>query len=131
MSQLKLRYPQPQVPPGRLREKLNLSRMYVSLTRELYEMAFPKRSRGFGSDVETLLVLLCVFIGEADGRPTTPTKLALHSGLSRPTVYRRLDQLMQLKKVVRIGHSYHIAEGAAAFDKNGRLAKILDNFANT
>jgi DNA-binding IclR family transcriptional regulator len=91
-------------------------------------MAFPAEEAVYGSDLETLLVLLCVFIGEAEGRPTTVTKIASHSGISRQSVYRKLDQLMELKKIERIGRNYHLAEGAVVVDKTGRLKRILREF---
>lgn len=125
MTELKLYHPQLHVPAERIREKLDMARMYVALTREMLEMAFPKRNR---VDLETLLVLLCVFIGDAEGRSTTATKLASHSGLPRSTVYRRLELLLKLKKVVRVARNYRLAEGAVTADEQGRLSRILDNY---
>ena len=125
MSELK--FPQTHVSPALLREKLDVARMYVALTRELLEMAFPAHDRG---DVETLLVLICVFIGDAEGRSTTATKISSHSGLSRTAVYRRLELLQKLKKIVRVGGTYHLAPGSIAPDPNGRIAKIIRKFLN-
>ncbi|RZN19490.1 hypothetical protein [Bradyrhizobium sp. Leo121] len=125
MTELKLYYPQSHIPPGRLREKLDVSRMYVALTREMLDMAFPDRR---DVDLETLVVLLCVFIGDAEGRITTAAKLAAHSGQPRPSVDRRLKLLLKLKKVERVGRNYRLAQGAATPDERGRLARILDRY---
>lgn len=125
MSELK--FPQTHVSPAELRERLEVARMYVALTRELLGLAFPNATR---ADMEALLVLICVFIGDAEDRSTTATKVASHSGLSRQAVYRRLERLRKLKKIVRIGSNYHIAPGSVAADEHGRIAKILGKFLN-
>lgn len=122
-----LKFQQSHVTSAQLQERLEVARMYVALTREMLEIAFPGNSR---ADLETLLVLICVFIGDAEGRSTTATKVASHSGLSRTAVYRRLDLLQKLKKIVRTGDTYHIAAGALSADANGRLARIFRKFLN-
>lgn len=125
MPDLKLAYPQTHVSPSALRQKLKISQIYIDLTRELLGMAFPKRN---GSDLETLLVLLCVFVSEAEGRRTTATKIASQSGLARQSVYRRLDRLCTIGKILKVGRNYHLAPGAAIVDESGRLSRILNNF---
>lgn len=125
MSEFK--FPQSHISPAQMREKLDVARMYVALTREMLDMAFPASTR---SDLEALLVLICIFIGDAEGRSTTATKVASHSGLSRTAVYRRLELLLKLKKIVRTGATYHIAPGAIVADDQGRIAKIFRKFLN-
>lgn len=125
MPDLKLRYPQTHVSPAALRQKLKLSRIYVDLTRELMAMAFNGKA---AADTETLLVLLCVFVGDAEGRSNTAAKIAAHSGLTRQTIYRRLELLTKLGKVVKIGRNYYLAQGAAVGDEKGRLSRILNNY---
>jgi hypothetical protein len=118
----KLHNRQSLVTNGKLRERLGIAMAYVELTRVMCDL-------GFGGEIhmETLLTALCVFIGEAEGRPTTATKIAQHSGLPRATIYRRLGELMKLKKVVRVGRNYCLAENAITPDRNNRLSRILDN----
>jgi hypothetical protein len=125
MPDLKLRYPQAHVSPASLRQKLRLSQTYIDLTRELMAMAFNGKG---GADIEALLVLLCVFVGDAEGRSTTATKISSHSGIARQSVYRRLDLLMKLGKVVKLGRNYYLAQGAVVADDKGRLARILNNY---
>jgi hypothetical protein len=127
-TDLKLRFEQTHVPAERLRERLRLARLYILLTRTFHEMAFPHTAKSYGSNIEALLVLVCVFIGDAEGRPTTVTKIASHAGLPRATVYRRLEQLCAIKKITRVGRSYYLASGAAHPDDHGRLSKILEGF---
>jgi hypothetical protein len=128
MPSLKLHYDQPQIPAERLRERLKLARLYVQMTRTFSELAFPRRVKNYGSDLETLLVYICVFIADAEGRPTTVTKIAAHAGMPRQTIYRRLEHLCKLKKVVQVGRSYYLAPGAASPDEHGKLTKILNGF---
>lgn len=130
MSGLKFYHPQSHIPAEQLRERLRLARLYVDLTHTYYDLFFSKRGKTLGADFETLLVLVCVFIGDAEGRPTSVTKIASHARLPRQTVYRRLDQLCKIKKIVRVKHSYHLAPGAVAADDQGRIAKILQGFGS-
>lgn len=99
--------------------------MYVGLTRASYEIAFPTR-KTFGADLETMLVLMGVFLGDAEGRPTSVTKIAAYCGLPRASVYRRLGDLIELKKVERVGRNYFLAEGAVTPDRQQKLSRIID-----
>lgn len=125
MPDLKLHNPQAHASQSQLRQKLKLSRVYVDLTREMMTMAFNGRK---GADLEALLVLLCIFVGEADGRKTTASNLSAHSGLSRTSVYRRLEYLIRAGKILREGRNYCLAEGAVIVDTKGRLSRILNNY---
>ncbi len=128
MSKLKLRYTQPGLPIEIIEERLRFARLYVDLTRTFHEIAFPKNAKGFGSDLETLMVLICVFIGDAEGRPTTATKIASHAGMPRATVYRRLEQLIKINKVKRIARNYYLAPGGASPNDHGRISKLLNGY---
>jgi hypothetical protein len=97
----------------------------------MHELSFPEDRAGFGSNLELLLVFIGVFIGDAEGRPTSATKIANHCGLSRSTVYRRLEELIAKKKVVREGRSYFIAPGAAPIDAENLLPRVLEKFPAT
>lgn len=129
MTDLNIYNQQVLVSADELRERLKLARLYLALTHELLARIFnSKRNRVRGSDVESLLVVVCVFIGDSEGRPTTATKIASHCGISRPTVYRHLNRLIRLKKVVRVGNNYRLTETAINPDEKGRLARILGEF---
>lgn len=128
MPKLKLRYEQTHVSEDIMEERLELCRWYLALTRTMQELTFPQQSRGFGSNLELMLVLMGVFIGDAEGRHVTATKIAHHCGLSRPAVYRRLAELIKLGKVVRDEHSYFVAPGAAPLDPEGHLPAVLRKF---
>jgi AraC-like DNA-binding protein len=124
-KRMKMRHAQPQVPIDTMVFRLELSRWYMSLTRSIHELCFPEDTAGFGANLELMLVWIGVFIGDAEGRPTTATKIATHCGMSRQTVYRRLEQLINMGKVVREGRCYFVAPGAAPAE-NGHLPKVLE-----
>jgi hypothetical protein len=129
MPDLKIYNQQVLVSSADLRERLNLARLYLALTHVFLARLFKgKRNRIRGTDLESLLVVVCVFIGDAEGRPTTATKIASHSGIPRPSVYRHLNRLIRLKKVVRIGHSYRLTGTAIFPDEERRIARILEEF---
>jgi hypothetical protein len=131
MPKMKLRHAQTHIPIETMEWRLDLGKWYLALTRALYEISFPEDRSGFGSNLELLLVYIGVFIGDAEGRPTTATKIANYCGLSRSTVYRRLEELIEKKKVVREGRGYFIAPGAAPIDADSILAKVLDKVPTT
>jgi hypothetical protein len=114
--------------PDRLRDRLKIARLYVELTRTICDLAFGAKDDGSGADVESLLVLLCIFVGDAEGRATTPTKVASHSGLSRQSVYRRLKLLERRGKIIKVGTNYRLTEGAVTPDSEGKIDRILNDF---
>lgn len=127
-TKLKLRHAQTHVATDVIQERLDLCRWYLSLTRTMHELTFPLDKAGFGSSMELMLVFIGVFIGDAEGRPTTATKIAVHCGMARASVYRRLKQLMAMGKVTRERRNYYIAPGAAPIDERGLLPTVLDKF---
>jgi hypothetical protein len=126
MRRLKMKFQQA-IPEATLLRRLDLARLYVDLTHVMHQVAFPGRPNS-GSDLELLMVLLCVFIGDAEGRQTTVSKIAAHAGMPRPNVYRRLEELCEEKWIVRTGRTYHIAQGAARDDPrlDSMIAKYLE-----
>lgn len=131
MAKLNLRHDQYPVPVDTIQERLDLCRWYLALTRTMHDLTFPKKRGGYGSDMELMLVLMCIFIGDAEGRPTSATKISNHCGLSRTTVYRCPEKLIALKKVARDGRNYFLAPGAAAIDAKNALPAILAKFPAT
>jgi hypothetical protein len=124
MSDLHVR----RAPADQIRERLSIARLYVAMTRTLHEVTFPQSESGYGAELESLLVALCVFIGDAEGRPMSASKIAIYAGLPRASVYRRLERLAKQKKIIRVGRAYHCAESAGSSDDYGRLRRLLDNF---
>jgi hypothetical protein len=122
---MKMKFAQTRLPAPKLAERLKLVRGYIDLSREMHRLAFPGAKRKFGADMETMLVLMCVFIGDAEGHPMPASKIAQQIGLPRATVYRRLERLIRCKKIVRIGHVYLFPEDGVTPDSKGRLSSIV------
>lgn len=123
MPTLKFHHPQTHLSAQELRDRVKLARTYVALTHTYRDLFFPNGKKM--GDFETLLVLVCVFIADAEGASTSVTKLGAYSRLPRPTVYRRLAQLCKLGKIVKVGRSYYLAPSSVSRDDRGRIAKIL------
>jgi hypothetical protein len=119
----RLRNRQGNVTQDELDERVRLARAYVDMTTVMSDMAF---SGSAVASLEALLLVACVLVGEIDGTPTTITKLARHSRLSRATIYRRIDDLIELKKVERVGTRYYLSENAISADKQHKLRRIID-----
>jgi biotin operon repressor len=74
--------------------------------------AYAPACEPFGVRMEFFFVGLCIAIGEIDGRPLSPGKIAAFLGMSRTTVVRRLKRLNSLGLVERQGryHYEHLSE---------------------
>jgi hypothetical protein len=123
-----MRYPQPRVGPETIETRLKAAKLYVDLTRTLKDIAYPPGAKSLRLDIETLLVVIAVFIGDGDDRPMTATKIAHFTELPRATVYRKLDQLIKLRKIVRVGRRYFYAENAMNPEPLDHLGAILKSF---
>ena len=62
--------------------------------------------------IEFGFVHLFVFLGDVDNQPMSVSKLSRSTGMSRATVVRRLQQLIERNYVKRRGHFYHVGDGA-------------------
>jgi DNA-binding transcriptional ArsR family regulator len=49
----------------------------------------------FGSQADDALLLVAVYVGQAEHRPMTASKLAEYVGMPRPTVVRKLREMQQ------------------------------------
>src|SRR6266436_2106994 len=70
-----------------------ISRMMMDLLRIFQEVGFDNRD--YGRNLESLYILLVVFIGHAEKRPMTAARISRFLGLPRSTVVRKLAQLIQ------------------------------------
>jgi len=48
----------------------------------------------FGSRADDLVLCCAIFVGEAEGKPMTAAKLADYAGIPRPTVARKLREMI-------------------------------------
>lgn len=120
-----LRYPQPRVDRDSISLRLKLAKALVGLTRLLADIAYPDGAQELVSDLDMLMVLVCVFIGDGEGRPMTATKISHFSGLPRSTVYRRLETLIKIKKIVRRGKNYFYAKNAMNPARDDALREFI------
>lgn len=91
-----------------LKERLVMSRLMLKLVQVV---AFSYvGSALFGSEAGDVLLLVAIFVGQAERRPMTAAKLAEYVGIPRPTVVRRLRALQEA------GLIHLDASGAATCD---------------
>lgn len=105
-----------------------MARAYVTLTRVLHELLLTETAEHFGAENETLLVLLAVFIGDAENRPMSAPKIAGYVGLPRASVYRRIKLLVDEKRIERVGQHYRLTPGSMRGDPTGRIRQIMAKF---
>lgn len=72
------------------------------LMLELFRQTGPIIGRDeFGPHCTDMLLMAAVYIGQAEGKPMNASKLAIYSGIPRPTVVRRLAALQSEGLVIR------------------------------
>lgn len=80
--------------PGRIKassQRAELTKLVVWLVR--YVCVQYMGDEKFGASSGDVVLCCAVFIGQAEGRPMTPAKIAEYIGMPRPTVIRRLKAL--------------------------------------
>lgn len=80
--------------PSRIRlvkHRLVLARLVTRMLREI--SAAYVGTDSYGSRADETLLLIAIFIGQAEQRPMTAAKLAEYAGIPRPTVIRKLRDL--------------------------------------
>ena len=91
------------------RQRLVLYRLMIDLMRTMYGTYAPAGER-FGTRLETVLIGLCVAIGDIDGKPFSVAKIASYMRVPRTTVIRRLARLQSWGLIDRRGRYYHLHE---------------------
>ena len=90
-------------------ERAAIARMLVSLFRMWADYY---SNMQLVDTIEFGFVHLFVFLGDVDNQPMSVSKLSRSTGMSRATVVRRLQQLIERNYVKRRGHFYHVGDGA-------------------
>lgn len=116
------------MPPEAINYGLRMGRAYVELTRALHQMLLPETAGHFGAENETLLVLTAIYIGDAENRPMSATKIAGYVGVPRASVYRRLERLTAEGRIQRCGRAYRLAPGTMRGDPTGQIRRIMARF---
>lgn len=105
-----LRAPQPLRNLGHARERSIIWRLFVRLAHLMTQSYFPGRS--YGDTTELRMVLVHVLLPTAEGtKAPNVSELSRLLGLSRPTVQRRLQELIRYGYVERVGTRYVATAG--------------------
>lgn len=76
----------------------------------------------FATDLDAVLLIVAIFMGQAEGRPFSASKLAAFLDLPRSTVLRRLKSLEQDGTIERAGPAYRMPAALAGSPKALRAA---------
>lgn len=82
--------------PARIKKakpRLVISRLAMKLI-QLVDVSFTKTGK-FGSSADDVMLLLGIYIGQAEGRPMTAGKLAEYVGIPRATVIRKTREMQE------------------------------------
>ena len=90
-------------------ERAAIARMLVSLFRMWADYY---SNMQLVDTIEFGFIHLFVFLGDVDDKPMSVSKLSRSTGMSRATVVRRLEQLIERNYVKRRGRFYHVGDGA-------------------
>lgn len=113
----------------RRRERLIVNRALVEIVR-YWSRAYAHSEDRAGEVIEVFFVAACVFVGQAEGRPMSATKLAAYTGMPRTTVLRKLDVLMHMGLARKVQRAYCITDAALArLDYHYQSVKIIERAA--
>jgi CRP-like cAMP-binding protein len=90
------------------RERARVYKLMLEMARVMQESAFDGLS--FGSTIDAVFVGCCVGLGHAEDRPMTATKISHYLNMPRTTVLRKLDELIAVNAVKRVGNFYLVAD---------------------
>src|SRR5262247_807550 len=88
------------------RERARVARLVLSLLHTVRSAYTPELTLEQAS--EFLFLMMHLFIGHAQGRPLSASKLARIAEMPRTTVLRRLTALIELGYLERISNSYYL-----------------------
>jgi hypothetical protein len=87
-----------------VRQRLVLAKMVLRVL-QLIAAEYLETAQ-YGSVADDLVLLCAIFVGQAEGRPMSSSKLADFAGMPRPTVIRKLREL-------QTRHLVHMMDGKA------------------
>lgn len=91
------------------RQRLAIAKMLLGVLRAL-ESGYRNPDR-FGTSMGERLIMIAALVGQIEQRPLGASKLALLTGIPRPTVIRRLRELERHGLVARSGPGYVLPVG--------------------
>jgi biotin operon repressor len=102
------------VPIALPKERQAISRLIVELAHIKRSAIFTNAGRTDARIGTAMLVYCAVVEGHAGGKPMGASKIATYLDLSRTTVLRQLDRLMELGIIIKSGRSYLLEPNFAA-----------------
>lgn len=106
-----------------------VANLWIELTRHLHKAVAPEVQYQFGSRTSLLLVWVAVYLGTAEGKLMTASKLATFVGMPRTTVIRRLARLRRAGAIEKVGGKYRTLtkrmDGLARSDQMATLTRLV------
>ena len=101
--------------------RLCLARTLISLLRNAHTAWRPDHA--FAADIDSTLIITAIFLGHAEGRPFSSSKLAGYLDMPRTTLLRRLELLEREGAIVHNGHHYLLNIDAAVMQDKVRATR--------
>lgn len=89
------------------------AKLYIGMTTVLLKLAQKPPIElipSFGAMLESFPVYLSIFVGDAEGRPMTVTKIANYTEMPRSSIYRVLERLLVNGRVKKDGRFYRVGD---------------------
>src|SRR5262249_10829951 len=110
------------------RSSERVARLVLSLLRTVRSAYTPELTLEQAS--EFLFLMMHLFIGHAQGKPLSASKLAHIAEMPRTTVLRRLTALIELGYLERIGNSYYLTAKSNVPNQRHVLLEHINNIQN-
>jgi hypothetical protein len=111
--------------------RIIISKMVIDVMRMLTSTYFEVES--FGSSVDEILLVIAVFIGQAEGRPLNAYKLSSFVGIPRATVIRKMKRMQKHRYVEQDESGKYLLPIAALNSRNviNTLAAVVRRIVDT
>jgi len=106
-------------------ERARVARLVLNLLRTVRNAYTPELTLEEAS--EFLFLMMHLFIGHAEGRPLSASKLARIAEMPRTTVLRRLAALIELGYLERVGDSYYLTAKSNVPNQRRVLLEHINN----
>lgn len=88
-------------------DRLAIAHMLVEVAKSYHSIIYPEGN--FAANIDGVFISACVFIGDAEHKPMSATKIAHYLGMPRTTVLRKLKDLEARDVIRRHGNVYLIS----------------------
>ena len=112
------------------RERMLMCRLYVRLIRSLND-DYGSDLAGHSDSCTDRTIAIYVFLKTIMGTPARATRIAQALKLPRVIVNRRLQRLIKLGYVERVGNAYRVTDKVNIPDLQGKLERRIDLIVET